>query len=387
MTRGRSWTRALWVTNDFPPRAGGIEQFLANLLAQRDPGSTRVLTSPWAGDGAHDAALPYAVQRIGRRPLLPSRRLARAIDLVAQEHAADVVVLGALWPLGEVARAVSRPVVALTHGHEAGMVRVGLGPLVRRAAASVDAIGYISDFTRRALVGWVGDAPLVKVPPGVDVDLFTPDVDGSPIRARHGIAPEAPLVVCVSRLVSRKGQDVLVEAWPAVRARVPDARLLLVGTGPLAGALARRISALRLQGAVTLAGEVDWADLPRYHAAADVFAMPCRTRLAGLDVEGFGIVYLEAQASGTAVIAGRSGGAPEAVRDGETGIVVDGTSVAAVAEAVIDLLRDPERRAAMGRAGRQAAVRAHAWSAVALDLEELLAAPTTAGGHRDPRAR
>jgi phosphatidyl-myo-inositol dimannoside synthase len=179
-------------------------------------------------------------------------------------------------------------------------------------------------------------------------------------------------VVCVSRLVARKGQDVLVEAWPGVRDRIRGARLLLVGTGPAEPRLRRRIAALGLGAVVTLSGEVPGADLPAHHAAGDVFAMPCRTRHGGLDVEGLGIVYLEAQACGVPVIAGHSGGAPEALLDGLSGLAVDGASVAAVADAIVALLADEGRRREMGAAGRAFVERRHAWPIVSANLDGIL---------------
>jgi len=367
-------TRTLWVQTDFPPRPGGIEQFLANLARRLDPAATRVLTAPWPGDAAWDAANPWRTDRVGRRPLLPTAGLARIIRTAAAEHRAQVVVFGVAWPLAELGRRVGLPTLALTMGHEAGMAHVGLGRLVARVADRVDALGVLSGYTRRVLAPWTqGRAPVHDVLPGVDTDLFTPSADGSAVRRRHRIPPDAPLVVCVSRLVARKGQDVLIEAWPRVRARVPGARLLLVGTGPLAGRLAGRVRALGLDGAVTLAGAVPWAELPAHHAAADLFAMPCRTRLGGLDVEGLGIVYLEAQASGVPVVAGRSGGAPETLVHGETGVVVEGTDAAGLARAVTDLLADPARRALMGRAGRAHVEQHWSWPAVTASLHTLLA--------------
>jgi phosphatidyl-myo-inositol dimannoside synthase len=176
----------------------------------------------------------------------------------------------------------------------------------------------------------------------------------------------------VSWVGARKGQDTLLEAWPEVLARVPDAHLLLGGSGPQEPRIARGRRALGLEDSVTLAGEVPWERLPAFHAAADVCAMPCRTRLAGLDVEGLGIVFLEAQASGTPVVVGRSGGAPETVIDGETGLVVDPESPAAVADAVVTLLTDAERRKAMGEAGRQFVEERFAWEVIAQRMQRLL---------------
>lgn len=365
--------RSLWVTNDFPPRAGGIEAFVAELAGRLDPAGVRVLTARAETADEHDAGLAYPVHRVASRPLLPGRRLLRQVRVAAAEHGADVVVFGASWPLGELAGGVALPTVALTHGHEAGMVRVGLGPLIRRVARRVDAIGVISQFTQAALEPWVaGHTGVHALPPGVDTDRFHPLVDGSRIRAQIGLADDQPLAVCVSRLVARKGQDILVESWPRVRAGVPGAHLLLVGAGPMADRLRRQVRALGVADSVTLAGPVARSALPAVHAAADVFAMPCRTRMAGLDVEGLGIVYLEAQACGTPVLAGRSGGAPESLLDGLTGVVTDGTSPEAVGDALVCLLRDADQRAAMGSAGRNFVERHYAWPVVSARFRSLL---------------
>lgn len=357
--------RQLWITNDHPPRAGGIEQFVGNLLSFQDPAAVRVIASVWPGDTAHDAGLPYPVER-GRRPLLPGPRLLARARRAIEAHDPDVVVFGAAWPLAELAPRLGRPSIALTHGHEAGMARVGLGPLVGRVARRVDALGVISAFTRRALARWIDPATAVHhLPPGVDVERFTPVADGSAVRAAYGIPHDAPVVVCVGRLVARKGQDVLVEAWPRIRAAVPDARLLLAGAGPLERPLRERIGRLGLNGVVALTGELRPTELPAYHAAADLFAMPCRTRLRGLDVEGLGIVYLEAQACARPVLAGDSGGAPEALLPGQSGEVVDGRSPAAVAAAIVRLLGDPEALRQMGAAGRAFVEDTYAWPVIA----------------------
>lgn len=366
--------RTLWVTNDFPPRPGGIEAFVGELSALLDPAGVCVITARAAGSDAHDARLAYPVRRVGARPLLPGPGLLRRVRAAADVHGADVVVFGASWPLGELARGLAQPTFALTHGHEAGMVRVGLGPVVRRVAGALDAIGVISRFTRDALSPWVGQrAAIHDLPPGVDTDRFHPGVDGSQVRARLALGEDQPLVVCVSRLVARKGQDVLVEAWPRVHDRVPGAHLLIAGGGPMASRLRRRVASLGLDASVTLAGPVGRDILPELHAAGDVFAMPCRTRLAGLDVEGLGIVYLEAQACATPVVAGRSGGAPESLLDGQTGLVVDGESPARVAGALVDLLSDRDRRRAMGVAGRAFVERRYAWPVISERFHAILA--------------
>ena len=380
--------RTLWVTNDFPPRSGGIEQFVANLIGRLDPATVRVLTANHPDAAAYDDGLAYRVVRAAPRPLLPMPWLAARVREEAADHSADAVVFGAAWPLAELASAVPLPSLALTHGHEAGMVRVGGGPAIRHALRDLDAVGVISGFTKQLLGRWIpSDALVHHLPPGVDVDRFNPGVSGADVRRRYRVGPDAPLALCLSRLVPRKGQDVLVEAWPAVLRRVPGARLLIAGSGPLEPALRRRVTKLDLNGSVTFTGDVGAADLPAFHAAADVFVMPCRTRLAGLDVEGLGIVYLEAQAAGTAVIAGRSGGAPEAVLEGDSGLVVDGRNVDEVAGAVADLLSDRDRCAAMGAAGRAFVTERYAWEVIADRFSALLAEAVVHRRQRSVAAR
>jgi phosphatidylinositol alpha-1,6-mannosyltransferase len=359
-------TSTLWVTNDFPPRAGGIERFVTGLLGFQDPATVRVLTSRQPGAAACDAELAYPVERIGRRPLLPTPTLRRTVQAAVAASDPDVVVFGAAWPLAALAGAVDRPTLALTHGHEAGLARFGLGRLVRPALAELDALGVISGYTEDALAPLAGDRTAVhRLPPGVDTDELRPEGDETGVRARFGLRQDQPVALCLSRLVPRKGQDVLIETWPAVRAEIPGAHLLVAGTGPLEARLRRRAASLGLAEAVTFTGGVSAAELASFYRAADVFAMPARTRRAGLDVEGLGMVYLEAQACGVPAIAGRSGGAPEAVVDGQTGRVVDGSDRRAVTAALVELLDDPQRRAAMGRAGREFVEAHYAWPVVA----------------------
>jgi phosphatidylinositol alpha-1,6-mannosyltransferase len=212
---------------------------------------------------------------------------------------------------------------------------------------------------------------MAQLSPGVDVSVFTPRADGSAVRARYGLG-DAPVVVCVSRLVPRKGQDVLVAAWPQVLVRHPAARLLLVGGGPSEESLRRAVAARGLAGSVVLTGGLPAPELPAHYAAGDVFAMPCRTRRAGLDVEGLGMVYLEAAACGKPVVAGTSGGAPETVQEGVTGHVVDPRSPAAVAGVLTGLLDDPARARAMGAAGRRWVEDRWSWTSIAATFDGLL---------------
>ncbi len=369
--------RTLVVTNDFPPRQGGIQTFVAALLERRPPESLVVLASRSPGWEAYDAALPYPVVRRPTGMLLPTRATARAAADLARRHSCDSAFFGAAAPLGLLAPALRsagvRHLVGATHGHETGWVALpGSRQVMQRIAAGLDVVTYISDYTRDRLAPALGGRTrLAQLSPGVDVDRFTPDVDGGAVRLRHGLG-DAPVVVCVSRLVARKGQDVLVAAWPRVLARHPGARLLLVGGGPAEGALRRAVARGGLNGSVVFTGPVPTGELPGYYAAGDVFAMPCRTRRAGLDVEGLGMVFLEAAACGRPVVAGTSGGAPEAVRQGVTGQVVDPRSPAAVADAVAALLDDPDRARAMGAAGRAWVEERWSWTRIAATFDGLL---------------
>lgn len=366
------------MTNDLPPRAGGIEQFLGNLLDRVHPEGTVVVGPAGRDDGeqrSHDAVQPY---RTFRAPgaVQPTPAIRRMVVDIGREHRPDVVVLGASWPLGELAGGLRRhldvPVVALSHGLEAGLASVRLGHLVTRATRDLAALTTISDWCEDRLTPHVRAGRIVRVPPGVDVDRFTPSVDGTALRRRWGVPEHAPLVGCISRLVPRKGQDRLLATWPQVRRRHPGAHLAIVGEGPIGDDLARAAADLGPDAGVVLPGRVDWSDLPAAHAAFDVFAMPCRTRRFGTDVEGLGIVYLEAQAVGRPVVAGRSGGAPEAVIDGTTGSVVDGGDDAALVDAIDRWLSDPSGRAAAGRAGRDWVEQRWTWEVIAARFVALL---------------
>jgi phosphatidylinositol alpha-1,6-mannosyltransferase len=369
--------KTLVVTNDFPPRQGGIQTFVAALLARRPPESLVVLASRSPGWEAHDAALPYPVVRRPTGMLLPTPATTRAAVELARRHGCDTAFFGAAAPLGLLAPALRGAgvgrLVGATHGHETGWVALpGARQLLRRIADGLDVLTYISGYTRSRLEPALGGrARLAQLSPGVDVDLFSPGADGGAVRARHGLG-DAPVVVCVSRLVARKGQDVLVAGWPRVLQRHPGARLLLVGGGPAEASLRAAIRRLGIGGSVVLTGPVPPDQLPEHYAAGDVFAMPCRTRRGGLDVEGLGMVYLEAAACGLPVVAGTSGGAPEAVQDGVTGHVVEPRSPEAVADAVSTLLADPDRARAMGAAGRAWVEQRWSWTTIARTFADLV---------------
>jgi phosphatidyl-myo-inositol dimannoside synthase len=371
--------RTLIVTNDFPPRQGGIQSFVHALATRLPAGTVTVYAPKWQGATEFDARQPFPVIRHPSSLMLPVPAVSRRAAAIAREHGCDAVLFGAAAPLGLITPALRRAgvtkVVALTHGHEAGWAALpGARSLLRRIGDEVDTITYLGEYFRTRLARALSPEAarnLTRLAPGVDVTAFHPDAGGPAMRERLGLTA-GPVVVCVSRMVPRKGQDTLIRAWPKVRAEVGDATLLLVGDGPYRGDLERLAQQLDVGSAVRFTGPVPQADLPAYYAAGDVFAMPCRTRRRGLDVEGLGIVYLEASATGLPVIGGDSGGAPDAILDGETGYVVPGGDADAVAVRIADLLSDPVRAAAMGEKGLAWVHREWRWELAAARLEAIL---------------
>lgn len=371
--------KALVLTNDFPPRRGGIQSFVHALAAGRPAGSVVVYAPAWDGAAEFDRRQPFPVVRHPTSLMLPTAPVLRRAQRIAREHGCDTAVFGAAAPLGLLApglrRAGIRRCVALTHGHEAGWAALpGARSLLRRIGDEADVVTYLGGYFRARLARALSPqaaARMVRLAPGVDTRTFRPGCGGAAIRERLGLAGR-PVTVCVSRLVPRKGQDTLIRAWPRVRAEVPGATLVLAGGGRYRSALEKIAERRGVASSVVFAGPVPARDLPAWYDAADVFAMPCRTRHGGLDVEGLGIVYLEASATGLPVIAGDSGGAPDAVLDGQTGYIVDGRSPAAVAERVSGLLADPDRAAAMGEKGQAWITAEWRWDLVSERFEQIL---------------
>ena len=374
-------SRVLLVTNDFPPRRGGIQSYLQELVGHLVDTGAHTLTvyaPKWKGAEEFDRAAAYEVVRHPTTLMLPEPSVATRMRRLIECHHADTVWFGAAAPLALLAPlardAGAGRVIASTHGHEVGWSMLPLARMaLRRIGSGTDAVTYVSSYTRRRFASAFGpSAALEHLPAGVDTERFAPDeVARAELRARYRLG-DRPVVVCVSRLVPRKGQDMLIRALPAIRQRVSDAALVIVGGGPYGTSLRRLAHDFGVSDHVVFTDGVPGDELPAHHAMADVFAMPCRTRGAGLDVEGLGIVYLEASACGVPVVAGRSGGAPETVLDGETGLVVDGWDVGAIAATVSDLLADPVRAARMGAAGRRWVVDNWQWKDQAAKLAGLL---------------
>ncbi|XKK59701.1 glycosyltransferase family 4 protein [Streptomyces sp. ARC32] len=378
--------KTLIVTNDFPPRPGGIQAFLHNMALRLDPERLVVYASTWKrgregaeATAAFDAEQPFTVVRDRTTMLLPTPGATRRAVGLLREHGCTSVWFGAAAPLGLMAPALRRAgaerLVATTHGHEAGWAQLPAArQLLRRIGESTDTITYLGEYTRSRIAGALTPAAaarMVQLPPGVDEKTFHPASGGDEVRARLGLT-ERPVVVCVSRLVPRKGQDTLIRAMPRILAAEPDAVLLIVGGGPYEKDLRRLATETGVAASVHFTGPVPWSELPAHYGAGDVFAMPCRTRRGGLDVEGLGIVYLEASATGLPVVAGDSGGAPDAVLDGETGWVVHGATPDESADRITTLLADPELRRRMGERGRTWVEEKWRWDLLAEHLKALL---------------
>ena len=375
-------TKVLVVTNDFPPRSGGIQSFV-HALAARLPADGVVVYAPaWSGAADFDALQPFPVIRHPGSLMLPIPSVrSRACALLA-EHGCDSVLFGAAAPLGLLApylrKAGAERIVGLTHGHEAGWAALpGARSLLRRIGDDVDVLTYLAEYFRIRMARALSPEAvgrMVKLTPGVDPLVFRPGAGGMGVREELGIPADRPVVVCVSRMVPRKGQDSLIRAWPAVRSRSgSDPLLMLVGDGPYRRTLDRLVKQVGVADSVLFTGPVSSDDLPAYYDAGNIFAMPCRTRRAGLDVEGLGIVYLEASATGLPVVGGDSGGAPDAILDGETGYVVPGRDHEALADRLVELLADPAGSSAMGDKGQAWIDREWTWDLVADRLQQILA--------------
>jgi len=366
----------LLVTNDFPPKQGGIQSYLWELWRRLPAQDVTVLTTPHAGAAAWDAEQPFTVHRTREPVLLPTPGLRRRVDRLAGEVGADLVLLDPALPLGLIGPQLAHRYGIVLHGAEVTVPGRMPGPnlalrrVLRGAVTVIAAGGYPAREAERAAGR---SLPVTVIPPGVDTGRFRPlqGEERAAARRRFGLAVDATVVLSVSRLVPRKGMDVLVQASSRLAPR-HDGLVVAVGGD---GRDRRRLDRLMAStGApVRLLGRVPEDDLPALYACADVFAMLCRNRWAGLEQEGFGIVFLEAAACAVPQVAGDSGGAAEAVADGTTGIVVsDPTSVDEATAAIDRLLADPARRETMGRAARHRAARDFGYDGLAAHLQAAL---------------
>lgn len=369
--------KTLVVTNDFPPRVGGANGYVAELMRRFPPGEVTVFASDWPGAAAFDHRYPQQVVRWPLRTMYPTAAVRDRVEELVHQGRPDIVLFGAAAPLALMGKALGRrtgvPYATFTHGVEvwAGQVpvtRALLGSVARGSALVMGVSQWAVDQLRQV----VGPEPRIELlPPGIDRTHFHPGVPDAAVRERHGLDGH-PLISCVARLTLRKGQDKVIRALPWIAREFPDIRFLVVGSGPDEERLRGLAHRKKVADRVIFAGEVPFEVLPQYFRAGDVFAMPCRTRKLGLEVEAFGLAFLEASAVGRPCVAGDSGGAPEAVVHGETGVVVDGNEVDEVAEAVVELLGDPERAVKMGATGADRVRRDFTWEALSSRLRGLL---------------
>jgi phosphatidylinositol alpha-1,6-mannosyltransferase len=373
----------LVITNDFGPRTGGIETFVMGLLERIVDHKVVVFTSQQGDTSEYDQQWfkKFGVQVIRDRSkiLLPSLRVAKRAKEIAQMHNIEVVVFGAAAPLALMApklrKAGVKKIIALTHGHEVWWARIfPFNLAMKRIGKSVDHLTYLGEFTRQAISRSLSQKSIdsmVKIAPGIDTTHFSPQSDATQRRTELGLESKK-IIISVGRLVHRKGQDKLIQAFPTIVREIPNAHLLIVGEGPYRAHLEKLVEKLSLKANVTFVGRIFYNDLPSYLSASDVFVMPSRSRFFGLEVEGLGIVYLEASACAIPVVAGVSGGAPDAVQEGITGLCVDGTNVGHIAEAVIHICSDSKRATKMGLAGRNWVIEQWQWEIWSKQFNSLL---------------
>ena len=373
--------RTLVITNDFPPRPGGIQTFGYEIVRRFDPESVTVLTSNWEGAAEFDAAQDFKIVRANTQTLVPSKStLSMAREIVVAENITRVL-FGAAAPLGLLAAPLRKlgvtNIVGMTQGHETGWAMTpGTRQALRKIGNDTDYLTYISEYTHKKIAKALSPsaaARMRRIVPGVDSTEFSPDNLGSGNQLRTELGwIDRPVIVCVSRLMARKGQDELIRALPIIQQTVANASLIIVGDGPYRKDLERLVNKLGLENFVHLTGKVSQAELSKWYAAGDVFAMPCRTRMGGWDVEGLGIVFLEGSATGLPVIVGDSGGAVDAVIDGETGYLVDGTNTAEIAGRIAYLFANPDIAKKMGEAGRNWVTQEWTWDQNFKKLDGLL---------------
>jgi phosphatidylinositol alpha-1,6-mannosyltransferase len=373
--------RTLLVTNDFPPKVGGIQRTLWSLAAALPAERLTVIAPAWEGARAFDEDAPFELIRERRRFIWPSSSFADRLERQVESNGSEVVLFGDAFPLallGPRLAARGTPYVVAAHGFDYWLSTVPIAHTVmqRMTSQAARVVVMCSEFiARRVRTAVPHEVPVSVLYPGADVERFRLDLPTDDLRARHGLG-DRPLVVCVSRLVPRKGQDILIRSMRAVQRRVPEAALLIVGAGPHEARL-RRLAERAPHRSVSFVGEVPENDLPRYYSLGEVFAMPCRTRVGGLEVEGWGNVFIEAAACGRPVVVGDSGGARETVVQGETGLLVDGRDVNGVADAIATLLEDPAYARRLGKAGRARVEREHTWPRAAERLAAWLRAAVT----------
>ena len=375
--------KIICITNDFGPRAGGIETFVIGLLERTPRNSVIVYTSYQRDSQEYDRKWleDYGIEVIRDKSkiLLPTPRVARAIQSLVRERGLTVALFGAAAPLGLLSHGIRaagiKRIVALTHGHEVWWAKIWpFSWALKRIGSGVDTLTYLGEFTRRAIARSLSQESaqsMVRIAPGIDTSHFAPQANLDSLRSELDLDGKR-VIISVGRLVHRKGQDTLVEALPEIIATYPDAHLVIIGVGPRLEHIHKRAIQLGVLENISFLGRARYQELPRLISLGEIFAMPSRSRFGGLEIEGLGIVYLEASACGLPVVGGIAGGAPDALIEGETGFAVDGRSASEVARAIKILLQDPGRAKAMGERGRQWIAQEWEWKHWSAELNKLL---------------
>jgi phosphatidylinositol alpha-1,6-mannosyltransferase len=369
--------RHLLVTNDYPPKTGGIQVYLHELWRRLDAGRATVLTASSHEDAvSFDKESDVVVERVPTSTLyLPTPKALAAIEAAIERHQPDLVLLDPAWPLGLLGPRLSRPYGVIVHGSEVSipgripLVASSLRYVLRHASVAVCAGSYPENESRRNAAEFM--PPVVQVPPGVDTTRFQPLDPARRVEVRRslGLPEDSLLVSSYSRLVPRKGMDTLVRASARLVGEFPSLHVAIGGAGRDRARLERL--ARKLDAPVTFLGRVPDDQLSDWLGASDLMVMDCRSRWLGLEQEGFGIVFVEAAATGVAQIAGRSGGSHEAVLDGVTGTVVaHSRSARALSSAMSEVLADPELRRQFGANSRELAVTRFEWDRLAQRLGE-----------------
>lgn len=371
--------KLLVITNDFPPRTGGIQNFLHNLLAGFDPNQVVVFCSNYQRSKEFDLEQNYKVIRINSKILLPTKKRTKQAIKIAKEFGCDRVLFGASAPLGLMTAALKRAgikkVVALTHGHEAGWAGVPiLNQLLRKSLKDLDVVTYLGDYTKNKIAPFISPTTkFIRLTPGVDTNVFHPRTQDkkNELLARYQLSGKQ-VVFCVSRLMPRKGQDRLIEIWPKLLQRNPNAHLVLSGGGSYKRKLIKKIKNRNLQNNVTFLGRMKQAELADHYGMSSIFAMPSRMRFFGLDVEGLGMVYLEAAACAIVTIGGGAGGVPDALLDETTGFLIRPNDKRQLINRLDFLLQNPQVARQMGEAGRDWVVLNWQWATRQAVLRESL---------------
>jgi phosphatidylinositol alpha-1,6-mannosyltransferase len=367
--------RHLLVTNDYPPKTGGIQVYLHELWRRLDDGRAVVLTASSHEEAKDfDASSKVHVERVESSTLfLPTFRTLRSIEAAIERHQPDLVLLDPAWPLGLLGPRLSRPYGVILHGAEVTipgripLIASTLRYVLRHASVVVAAGPYPESEAHRNAAERLG--PVIQIPPGVDTSRFTPLSGAARASARRefGFGEDEFVVASYSRLVPRKGMDTLIRASARLHASYPRLRVVIGGSGRDRARLDRL--AAKLNAPVTFLGHVDDDAQPRWIGASDLMVMACRSRWFGLEQEGFGIVFVEAAASGLAQIAGRSGGSHDAVRDGETGTILKNSrNSRELADSIEKLMLEDERRTRYARQARAFALDHFSWDSLAIEL-------------------